>query len=703
MSNIFASAIDTAEPISLFERRDGETGVPNGVSNSSPLQTNSFYSNMLVEGQDCAVWTHPYSVWNNKRDNRFGLGLYLARESDRVFGDGDPAEYFTHPVGIQQLVLSSSDFKEEPSFSLHGLSKFAATARFSSKSEKDCYLDCPMVQGMGFVTGVYHNCIPKISSLVGFKSVVGDKSPRLGTNKYKIELEDGTQWHLFVTLSGNASLKLALKGKNDIIADKSVDDGFFQLCFASGVDTKHYDAAAGCYATDASILASMDGNKCSYSLLLKTKGKLNSNTTLFFALPHHVEAFDSATKDKATSVKLPTTTKGVAVGVLLNKITMVEELKTKDVAWDPATTINGKKANYSDNALKLIKEAAQKEANRDVKGELDMDSMYFSGKMLAKYAIVLSVCHTILKDDGLTKTLLQKMKDAIDRFKSNKQQYPLFYDKSFKGIVSLAKEGSDFGNGHYNDHHFHWGYHIQAAAITAFVDKERGGKWLDEVKPWINSLVRDIANPSTDDKHFPVFRAFDFYNGHSWAKGLYASADGKDEESSSEDYNHAYALKLWAKVINDGNMEKRSDLMLAIMSRSMNKYFLLADDNKVQPSKFIKNKVTGILFENKAHHTTYFGANEEYIQGIHMIPISPVSSFIRRPDFVKQEWDQRPKGLVGNLNDGWRGILMLNVALFDPDTAWKFFSDSGFNENHLDGGQSKTWSLAYCAGVGASS
>lgn len=702
MTNIFASAIATDEPLNLFNRRDGETKVPNGVSKDKPLQTNSFYSNMLIESQDCAVWTHPYSVWNNKKDGRFGLGLYLARVSDRVFGEGNPAEYFTHPVGKQSLVLSSSDFKEEPLFSLRGLSKFAATARFSSKSEKDCYLDCPLVQGMGFVTGVYHNCIPKISSGVGFKSVDGDKSPRLGTNKYKIKLEDDTEWFLYVTLSNKDSLRLALKGKNDIIAEKSVD-GVFQLCFASNVDTKHYDSAAGCYAKGASIEASVNGSKCTYSLKLDTEGKLNSNTALFFALPHHVASFDSDTKARATLLKLPTTTKGTAVGVLRNRLTMVEELSMKNVAWDPATTIKGKKANYSNNAIKAIKDAAQSEANRDVKEELNGDMMYFSGKILAKYAMVLLVCHRILKDDGLTKNLLQKMKDALARFKDNKQRYPLFYDTAFKGIVSLAQKDADFGNGHYNDHHFHWGYHIQAAAITAFVDKERGGKWINEIKPWVTSLVRDIANPSTDDKHFPVFRAFDFYNGHSWAKGLYASADGKDEESSSEDYNHAYALKLWAKVASDEHMERRADLMLAIMSKSMNNYFLMADDNKVQPSRFIGNKVTGILFENKAHHTTYFGANEEYIQGIHMIPISPVSSFIRKPEFVKQEWEQKLKNLVGNLHDGWRGILMLNVALYDPDTAWKFFSSSDFKNDYLDGGQSKTWSLAYCAGVGASS
>ncbi|KAL6020836.1 endo-1,3-beta-glucanase Eng2 [Candidozyma auris] len=464
MSNIFASAVDTTEPIALFERKSGETAVPEGVSNSSPLHTNSFDRKMLVENRDCTVWTHPYSVWNSKTNKRFGLAAYLARDSDRVFGEGDPAEFFSHPVGVQRIVLSSSDFKEAP-LSLHSLSKFAATARFSSKSEETAtYV---LVQGMGFVTGVYHNCIPKISSQVGFKSVEGDTSPRSGTSKYKVELDDGTKWL-----------------GNEIIADKSVDDGIVQICFASDVDTKSYDAAAGCYASDASISASIDGNKCSYSLSYSTKGSSNSNSTLVFALPHHVEAFDGETKGKATSITLQTTTKGKALGILSNKLTMVEELTMKDVTWDPATTIPGKKANYSQTALEAIREAAKNEVNGDVEKDSNVDSMYFGGKVLAKYAFV------------------------------------------------LLKE-SDFGNGHYNDHHFHWGYHIQAAAITAFVDKDLGGKWIDEIKHWVNSLVRDIANPTTDDKHFPVFRAFEnFYNGHSWAKGLYASADGKDEEVS---------------------------------------------------------------------------------------------------------------------------------------------------------------------------
>ena len=83
--------------------------------------------------------------------------------------------------------------------------------------------------------------------------------------------------------------------------------------------------------------------------------------------------------------------------------------------------------------------------------------------------------------------------------------------------------------------------------------------------------------------------------GHSWAKGLFESGDGKDEESSSEDNLSVYAIKMWGRTIGDKAMEARGNLMLAIEARSMQNYFLYTSDNKVQPSNFIGNKVSGVV------------------------------------------------------------------------------------------------------------
>lgn len=52
-------------------------------------------------------------------------------------------------------------------------------------------------------------------------------------------------------------------------------------------------------------------------------------------------------------------------------------------------------------------------------------------------------------------------------------------------------------------------------------------KWLAANKAYVNSLVRDFANPSSKDTYYPMWRSFDWYHGHSWAHGLTAMWDGK--------------------------------------------------------------------------------------------------------------------------------------------------------------------------------
>jgi endo-1,3(4)-beta-glucanase len=119
------------------------------------------------------------------------------------------------------------------------------------------------------------------------------------------------------------------------------------------------------------------------------------------------------------------------------------------------------------------------------------------------------------------------------------------------------------------------------------------------------------------------------------AKGLFDSADGKDQESSSEDGFASYAIKMWGRVCGNPRLEASGDLRIAIQTRVFSNYFLLESNNTHQPSNFIGNKVTGILFENKIDHATYFGGNIEYVHGIHMIPLSPATAVFRRPKFSK--------------------------------------------------------------------
>lgn len=320
---------------------------------------------------------------------------------------------------------------------------------------------------------------------------------------------------------------------------------------------------------------------------------------------------------------------------------------------------------------------------------------------MAKFAGIVYTLHDLVPDVALAQAGLTNLKRAFAVFAQNQQQFPLVRETAWGGIVSSASyvtgnAGVDFGNTYYNDHHFHYGYFIYTAAVIGYLDPT----WLAANKGWVNSLVRDIANPSTQDNFFPVSRNFDWYHGHSWAHGLYESYDGKDEESSSEDSMSAYAIKMWGRTIGDSNMEARGNLQLAITARALQNYFLYDSSNTVQPANFIRNKVSGILFENKIDHTTYFGANIEYIQGIHMLPILPSSTLTRTQSFVTEEWNTYfSNGRADAVEGGWKGVLYANLAIINPTASWQFFSQPSFDVSWLDGGTSRTWLLAMAAGM----
>lgn len=125
------------------------------------------------------------------------------------------------------------------------------------------------------------------------------------------------------------------------------------------------------------------------------------------------------------------------------------------------------------------------------------------------------------------------MESALTPWFTGTNQDALVYDRVYGGIVSslgLADPMADFGSGWYNDHHFHYGYFIFAAAVLAKLDPG----FIESHKGAVESLVRDVCNPDPSDTDFPFARHKDLFDGHSWASGIVPQANGKGQESSSE-------------------------------------------------------------------------------------------------------------------------------------------------------------------------
>ena len=202
---------------------------------------------------------------------------------------------------------------------------------------------------------------------------------------------------------------------------------------------------------------------------------------------------------------------------------------------------------------------------------------------------------------------LSKLRIAMEHFLDNSWTHPLVYDEVYRGLISSQAFGGemwvDFGNTMYNDHHYHFGYIIVAGAIQRMLDPT----WsrLPELTKNIDLLIRDVANPDAAlDVYFPAFRHFSWYLGHSYSHGITPFADGKDQESTSEDMNFDYGMMLWGKATGNAKLEALGKLMLKVNSRAIQLYFLMKDDNPIHPPEFKKNKVTGIFFDNKVHYGT---------------------------------------------------------------------------------------------------
>ena len=86
-----------------------------------------------------------------------------------------------------------------------------------------------------------------------------------------------------------------------------------------------------------------------------------------------------------------------------------------------------------------------------------------------------------------------------------------------------------------------------------------------------------------------------------------------------------------------------------------------------------------------------------------MLPLIPSSALIRTKKFVQEEWDiffgEHGVSPVTAVDDGWKSILYQNLALINPKASWDFFSQATFNPAWLDDGVSRTWSLAFAAGM----
>ena len=299
------------------------------------------------------------------------------------------------------------------------------------------------------------------------------------------------------------------------------------------------------------------------------------------------------------------------------------------------------------------------------------DDSYFGGKALYRDAQLLSLAKQLGETDAAT-TIQRKLRDGLLAWITvdNTKAKSLYYDTKIHGIVGITPS---FGSEEFNDHHFHYGYFIYAAAILAQYDSDFKASYKDQV----NLLVADIANYRTGEK-LPLRRNFDPYFGHSWASGSSPFADGNNQESSSEAINAWIGVELWAKQIGNSELADNASWMLSNEVASTSAYWMNFDRSQAPYNAGYDHSVVALNWGAKRDYATFFSAEPRAMLGIQLLPMSPTTQYMSQygSRITEQLKEARALSDSGQFDDyllmyeSLRGVTdQLDRAKKLPDTA----------------------------------
>ncbi|HHW58573.1 MAG TPA: hypothetical protein GXX15_13260 [Clostridia bacterium] len=250
-------------------------------------------------------------------------------------------------------------------------------------------------------------------------------------------------------------------------------------------------------------------------------------------------------------------------------------------------------------------------------------------------------------------------------------------------------------NDQINDHHFHYGYFINAAAQIALVDKN----WAAQSQ-WggmVNLLIKDIANWERTDTRFPFLRYFDPYEGHSWASGHANFVDGNNQESFSEAMNSWQAIILWGTVTGQTAIRDLGIYLYTTEAEAMYNYVFDLYNDVIDHSGVYNWHYASLIWGGKycaeiwwdAGSTANFAAQS---RGIELLPMTGGSFYLAKDKNYVQSYYNEMLTQAGTTEPPcWQDIWYMYLALSNPSLALSKWNSSIANET----GQSKAFTYVW--------
>lgn len=632
--------------------------IPNAraASLKAPLPTNSFWENIIVGTGQNRVNALPYQV----RVLPDGLSVSVPN----VVTDTVAA---VTPVVTDLALGATNTFTRQEIVARDDLS---VTVEFSGGGESS--MTVPIVAGMAYVTARYVNTVPVLSTQHAITSIDGGgASGSVSGTRFELGMNDGKRWLVYT------SAPITLTYSAGTLTSSAPFTGDLRVAVVpSSGNVAALDEHRSSIPLGGSARAKLEGNTALYELEWKTE---DDSSPLMYTLPHH-QALSTQTAE-ATNTRVRTV-RGEMAAIAAKRWTLRYDAPafgfTAPRAIDPARRA-------------AIVDALASDAGYNPNAETVSQDPYFGGKQLAKLARLIVIAEE-LGDTDRALAMRARLTPLVNAWLDGTNGNPLVYDTRWGGIVSnrgVNDVGADFGQGYYNDHHFHYGYHLYAAAVLAKGD----ASWATQYRDKVLWLVRDIANPASNDPYFPRFRHIDFFGGHSWANGLFDLSDGRNQESTSEAVHAWYAVSLVGQALSDDRLAGIGRTLLAIESAAAQTYWQIPESSKVYDSALASRRVLGNLWSTKADYATFFGANPEYVFGIQMLPYTPATELLLSPEWINDSWGLMQTTINAGASQSWACFLHLAHAVTDKNAAWNAVTAL----TEWDSGNSRTNSLYWIA------
>jgi endo-1,3(4)-beta-glucanase len=690
---------------------------------SRPIPTNAWWSDLLISKAP-SVWTHPYRV----RLDPDTSSLMLSYPAQHRVESGMPnanggLDYFFHSHTPDWKVLLPTGGHANWTESLIEVTDWndlGVSTRILGNTS-DSHIQMPLVRGMAFLTLQFSQFTPVLQperKFVKLHGATSSESIEFGEDalpiqslrpdrKWIMELENNEIWILY----SDREISWQLDPTSGVLKSAYTTYPTTTLRFArlpnGSINEYFYDRFQNCIVTGGTLHVPEGSTK--YAFEWTTDGEdCQTSGLLHFALPHHLDQFheDDQTLIPIEGLVLSSTTYGMMQAyeswnlwsfyLDQNEVDSSASLDFLPMQMPDEKLLDS--VNWTSVLEREILEEPWDGVPKD-------GSYYFNGKAIQKYATLCLLARqretmSTLVNLNLLELCISKLDVVFRDFIQNTWTFPLVYDGTYGGIVSsrgLVENNtlSDFGNSVYNDHHYHWGYWIVASAIFRELVGPSNAI-VDRLARTVECLIRDVATPNHDDPWFPRFRQFDWYLGHSLSRGLVASADGKDQESTSEEMNFHYGMFLWGRVSKNPALEQLGTTLLKANARSIQSYYLFSRNNTVHPPAVTNNRVAGVIFENKLDYSTWFCGLPECIHGIHMIPVIPAYPMFRSQSFIQDEWEDVLSNIAVFQDDpdsSWLSLLYINFAHVNATLAMETLPTLP----NFDTGLSRSWALYYSA------